>query len=220
VSAPVLTIDGPSGAGKGTVSRLLARKLGWHYLDSGSIYRALAIAVQEQAVDLENIQELVRTASTMALEFDCGDALVVRLDNQDITAQLGLESTGYSASIVAALPEIRLVLLQKQRDFLKMPGLVADGRDMGTVVFPETPYKVFLTASNAKRAERRYKQLKEKGIDANLSSLAKEIEERDRRDRERITAPLSMASGALFIDSSDMTIDAVINQVLNHYFPA
>ncbi|MCF7987398.1 MAG: (d)CMP kinase [Methylovulum sp.] len=220
MSAPVLTIDGPSGAGKGTVSRLLARKLGWHYLDSGSIYRALAIAVQEQAVDLENIQELVRTASTMALEFDCGDALVVRLDNQDITAQLGLESTGYSASIVAALPEIRLVLLQKQRDFLKMPGLVADGRDMGTVVFPETPYKVFLTASNAKRAERRYKQLKEKGIDANLSSLAKEIEERDRRDRERITAPLSMASGALFIDSSDMTIDAVINQVLNHYFPA
>ena len=220
MSAPVLTIDGPSGAGKGTVSRLLARKLGWHYLDSGSIYRALAIAVQEQAVDLENIQELVRTASTMALEFDCGDALVVRLDNQDITAQLGLESTGYSASIVAALPEIRLVLLQKQRDFLKLPGLVADGRDMGTVVFPETPYKVFLTASNAKRAERRYKQLKEKGIDANLSSLAKEIEERDRRDRERITAPLSMASGALFIDSSDMTIDAVINQVLNHYFPA
>ena len=220
MSAPVLTIDGPSGAGKGTVSRLLARKLGWHYLDSGSIYRALAIAVQEQAVDLENIQELVRTASTMALEFDCGDALVVRLDNQDITAQLGLESTGYSASIVAALPEIRLVLLQKQRDFLKMPGLVADGRDMGTVVFPETHYKVFLTASHAKRAERRYKQLKEKGIDANLSSLAKEIEERDRRDRERITAPLSMASGALFIDSSDMTIDAVINQVLNHYFPA
>lgn len=217
---PVLTIDGPSGAGKGTVSRLLARKLGWHYLDSGSIYRALAIAVQKQAIDLGDVSQITHTASAMVLEFDCGDDLVVRLDGQNITNQLGLETTGCSASIIAALPEVRAVLLQKQRDFLKMPGLVADGRDMGTVVFPETHYKVFLTASNQKRAERRYKQLKEKGIDANLICLAKEIEERDRRDRERTTAPLSMANGALFIDSSDMTIDAVINQVLNHYFPA
>ncbi len=212
---PVLTIDGPSGAGKGTVSRLVAKKLGWHYLDSGSIYRSLAVALAKQSIQLTDKAEIVKTAQTMALEFDCGEALVVRLNGENITGQLSLESTGNAASIIAAYPEVRQVLLKKQQDFKKPPGLVADGRDMGTVVFPDAEYKVFLTASAEKRAERRYKQLIEKGIDANLSGLTIEIEERDRRDMERTNAPLSMASGALFIDSSEMTIDAVVAKVLD-----
>ncbi len=215
MSIPVLTIDGPSGAGKGTVSRAVAKKLGWNYLDSGSIYRSLAIAVLKQAVDLKNEATIVNVARTMALEFDCNDELVVRLDGEDITAQLGLESTGNVASIVAAIPEVRRVLLQKQKDFKQSPGLVADGRDMGTVVFPEAENKVFLTASAAERAKRRYKQLIEKGNDANLTQITNEIEERDRRDMERKTAPLAMASDALYIDSSDMTLESVIEEVLN-----
>jgi len=215
VSIPVLTIDGPSGAGKGTVSRAVAKRLGWNYLDSGSIYRSLAIAVLKQAVDLEDEAAIVNVAQTMALEFDCNDELVVRLDGEDITAQLGLESTGNTASIVAALPEVRHVLLQKQKDFKQSPGLVADGRDMGTVVFPEAENKVFLTASAAERAKRRYKQLIEKGNGANLAQITNEIEERDRRDMERKTAPLAMANDALYIDSSDMTLESVIEEVLN-----
>ncbi len=215
VTIPVLTIDGPSGAGKGTVSRAVAKKLGWNYLDSGSIYRSLAIAALKQAVDLEDEAAIANIAQAMVLEFDCGDELIVRLNGEDITAQLGLESTGNAASIVAALPEVRRVLLQKQKDFKQLPGLVADGRDMGTVVFPEAENKVFLTASAAERAKRRYKQLIEKGIDANLAQITNEIEERDRRDMERKTAPLAMASDALYIDSSDMTLNAVIEEVLN-----
>ncbi len=215
MTIPVLTIDGPSGAGKGTISRLVAKKLGWNYLDSGSIYRSLAIALLQQAVDLADEAAIVKVAETMDLAFECGDELVVKLNGIDITAQLGLESTGNTASIIAALPEVRRALLQKQQDFRQLPGLVADGRDMGTVVFPDATSKVFLTASAEERAKRRYKQLKEKGIDANLSSLTNDIEERDRRDRERATAPLAMAETALYIDSSNMSIDAVIEEVLN-----
>lgn len=215
MAIPVLTIDGPSGAGKGTVSRAVAKKLGWNYLDSGSIYRSLAIAVLKQGVDLADESAIVSVAQTMALEFDCHDELVVRLDGVDITAKLGLESTGSAASIIAALPEVRRILLQKQQDFKQLPGLVADGRDMGTVVFPDAENKVFLTASAVERARRRYKQLIEKGIDANLLQIITEIEERDRRDSERKNAPLAMAGGALYIDSSEMTLDAVIEEVLN-----
>lgn len=215
MNIPVLTIDGPSGAGKGTVSRAVAKKLGWNYLDSGSIYRSLAIAVLKQSVDLENEAAIVKVAQAMKLEFDCNDELVVRLDGEDITSQLSLESTGNVASIVAAVPEVRRVLLQKQKDFKQLPGLVADGRDMGTVVFPEAENKVFLTASAPERARRRYKQLIEKGNDANLVQITNEIEERDRRDMERKAAPLAMASDALYIDSSDMALDAVIEEVLN-----
>ena len=134
---PVLTIDGPSGAGKGTVSRLVAKKLGWHYLDSGSIYRSLAIALQQLSVDLADVSEIVKVAQAMALEFECGDELVVKLDGENLTDRLGLENTGNTASQIAALPEVRQVLLQKQQDFRQLPGLVADGRDMGTVVFPD-----------------------------------------------------------------------------------
>lgn len=215
MTVPVLTIDGPSGAGKGTVSRAVAKKLGWNYLDSGSIYRSLAVSALKQQVDLEDETAIVNIAKAMILEFDCGDELVVRLDGEDITAQLGFESTGNAASIVAALPEVRNVLLQKQKDFKQLPGLVADGRDMGTVVFPEAQNKVFLTASATERAKRRYKQLIEKGIDANLVKITNEIEERDRRDMGRKTAPLAMASDALYIDSSDMTLESVIEEVLN-----
>ncbi|MDD5412744.1 MAG: (d)CMP kinase [Methylobacter sp.] len=215
MNIPVLTIDGPSGAGKGTVSRAVAKKLGWNYLDSGSIYRSLAIAVLKQGVDLENETEVAKVAQAMTLEFDCGDELIVKLNGEDITPQLGLESTGNAASIVAAYPGVRRILLQKQKDFRRLPGLVADGRDMGTVVFPDAEIKVFLTASAAERAQRRYKQLMGKGIHANLKLLTNEIEERDRRDTERKTSPLVMASDALYIDSSDMTLDSVIDEVLN-----
>ncbi len=212
---PVLTIDGPSGAGKGTVSRLVSKKLGWHYLDSGSIYRSLAIAIQKASVQVSDVDTIVEVASAMTLEFDCGDELIVKLNGENITSQLGLESTGSIASQIAAYPAVRGVLLKKQQDFKQLPGLVADGRDMGTVVFPEAEYKVFLTASAEKRAARRYKQLIEKEIDANIDEITSEIEARDRRDRERETAPLAMAANALYIDSSDLTIDQVIEEVIN-----
>ncbi len=212
---PVLTIDGPSGAGKGTVSRLVSKKLGWHYLDSGSIYRSLAIAIQRESVHVSDVDTIVEVASAMTLEFDCGDELIVKLNGENITSQLGLESTGSIASQIAAYPAVRGVLLKKQQDFKQLPGLVADGRDMGTVVFPEAEYKVFLTASAEKRAARRYKQLIEKEIDANIDEITSEIEARDRRDREREAAPLARAANALYIDSSDLTIDKVIEEVIN-----
>lgn len=215
MSIPVLTIDGPSGAGKGTVSRAVAKKLGWNYLDSGSIYRSLAIALQKQNINLANEFDIVKVAQSMAIEFACGEKLLIKLNGANITDQLALESTGNIASIIAAFPEVRRVLVQKQKDFKQMPGLVADGRDMGTVIFPEAEIKVFLTASAAERAGRRYKQLIEKGIDANLYIIINEIEERDRRDMERKTAPLVMASDAFYIDSSEMTINSVIEEVLN-----
>lgn len=215
MSVPVLTIDGPSGAGKGTVSRAIARRLGWHYLDSGSIYRSLAIAAIATGADLSDEMSVVEVAKAMVLEFECADELTVKLDGKDITSQLGLESTGNTASVIAALPEVRKVLLKKQKDFRKPPGLVADGRDMGTVVFPDAQNKVFLTASAEERATRRYKQLKEKGIDANLSLITQEIEARDRRDQQRKAAPLMQADDAVFIDSSDLSIEAVIEKILN-----
>jgi CMP/dCMP kinase len=214
MTVPVLTIDGPSGAGKGTVSRAVARKLDWNYLDSGSIYRSLAVAALVAGVDINDEPSVAAVAEEMKLAFNCGDELTVFLNGENITSQLPLESTAKSASIVAAWPEVRRVLLQKQRDFKVFPGLVADGRDMGTVVFPEATIKVFLTASTDERALRRYKQLKEKGIDANLAQITCEIEERDRRDSERASAPLKIAEDAVLIDSSTMSIESVIAEVL------
>jgi cytidylate kinase len=214
-TVPVLTIDGPSGAGKGTVSRAVAKQLGWNYLDSGAIYRSLAVAAIKNKIDITNIDLLVHLAQVMSLEFECGHNLVVILDDIDITPELTMEETGGVASKIAVFPEVRKVLLQKQIDFQKPPGLVADGRDMGTVVFPNASKKVFLTASAEERGMRRYKQLKEKGVNANLTAITDEIATRDKRDEERSTAPLKQADDAFYLDSSNLSIDKVIEEVLN-----
>ena len=211
---PVMTLDGPAGAGKGTVSRGIAKRLGWHYLDSGAIYRSLAIAVQDAGVELDDINGMVEVAKKMDLSFGSGDTPFVMLDGQIISDRITSEICGNITSKIAALGPIRQALLSKQREFRKRPGLVADGRDMGTVVFPDAEFKVFLTASAEERAQRRYKQLKEKGIDVSLTGLAKEIEERDRRDMERSESPLKMADDAVLVDTSDMSIDEVINHCL------
>lgn len=215
MSIPVLTIDGPSGAGKGTVSRAIAKRLGWHYLDSGAIYRALAEAGLRRNVDLDDVPGIVKVAGEMALEFQCDDELSVILNGENITARIASEQCGDAASRIAAYPDVRRVLLEKQRAFRRPPGLVADGRDMGTVVFPGAEFKIFLTASAAARAERRHKQLIEKGIDARLRKIVEEMEERDRRDKERSTAPLRKADDALLIDSSEMTVKEVIARGLD-----
>lgn len=211
---PVLAIDGPSGSGKGSVSRAVARRLGWHFLDSGAIYRSLAVAIQRAGVDDGDIPAVVALASAMDLRFTADDPPQVILDGEDIAAIITTETCGNAASRVAALGPVRKALLEKQRAFRRAPGLVADGRDMGTVVFPDAPYKVFLTASAEVRAMRRYKQLKEKGITVNLADLTKEIAERDRRDRERAEAPLVMADGAVLIDSSELSIEEVLARVM------
>jgi cytidylate kinase len=207
---PVLTVDGPSGAGKGTVARALAARLGWNFLDSGAIYRALAIAALDRSVPLEDEVALARLGRSLDLRFETGDLPRVFLWGIDVTDRLATETCGSIASKVAALPAVRQALLDKQREFRRLPGLVADGRDMGTVVFPDAQYKIFLTASAEVRALRRYKQLKEKGIDVKLNNLTKEIEERDRRDRERPVAPLKPADDAVIIDSSELSIDEVV----------
>jgi cytidylate kinase len=208
---PVVTLDGPAGAGKGTVSRAIAQRLGWHYLDSGAIYRALAVAVEDAGVALEDVEGIVAVANQMALSFAAGETPMVILDGQNITERIVTEACGSLTSKIAALGPVRQALLQKQREFRKAPGLVADGRDMGTVVFTDAAYKIYLTASAEERARRRYNQLKEKGIDVSLVNLTKEIEERDRRDSERSVAPLKMADDAVLVDSSRMGIAEVID---------
>lgn len=213
---PVITIDGPSGSGKGTVSRKIARELGWHFLDSGAIYRSLAMATLRAGVPLDDFAAVAGIARSMDLSFTAEDPPRVLLDGGDIAGEIGTEACGNAASCIASSPTVREALLEKQRAFLRSPGLVADGRDMGTVVFADAPCKVFLTASAQARAIRRYKQLKDKGLDVNLVSLTREIEERDRRDRERPISPLVMADGAFFVDSTDLTIDQVIDQVMDY----
>ena len=211
---PVLTLDGPAGAGKGTVSRALAERLGWHYLDSGAIYRALAVAVEDAGLALEDEDGIVAVARAMDLRFAPGEPPRVLLGGEDVSARIASESCGAATSKIAALGRVRQALLQKQREFRKPPGLVADGRDMGTVVFTDAGVKIFLTASAEERARRRHKQLKEKGIDVSLSVLTKEIEERDRRDSERSVAPLKMAEDAVLVDSSAMGIAEVVARCL------
>lgn len=212
---PVLAIDGPSGSGKGTVSRAVARQLGWHFLDSGAIYRSLAIAVLRAGLDLDDEAGIVALAAGMNLDFTADEPPKVLLEGEDVAGEIGSESCGNAASRIAASGPVRKALLAKQQAFRRPPGLVADGRDMGTVVFKDAGFKVFLTASAEVRALRRLKQLKDKGLDVNLARLTGEIEERDRRDRERAEAPLVMADGALLIDSSDLTVRQVIDQVIH-----
>jgi len=212
-AAPVLAIDGPSGAGKGTISRAVAKKLGWHYLDSGAIYRSLAIAVARDKVSLDDERAIVQVANRLDLAFRCDDRLIVLLDGENITDRIQSEACGNDASKIAAYGLVREALLHKQRSFQQPPGLVADGRDMGTVVFPQAEFKIFLTARSDVRAERRYKQLKEKGIDVSLKTIRSELEERDRRDTARSHAPLVMADDAVLIDTSDMTIEEVVKRV-------
>lgn len=211
---PVITIDGPSGSGKGTVAQRLAHELGWHYLDSGAIYRVLALAALQHELPLDDEQALAELAKALDLVFELtADDLTVRLEGRDVSLAIRSEEAGNAASKVAALPQVREALLQRQRDFQKAPGLVTDGRDMGTVVFPQAPFKVYLTASAEERALRRHKQLKEKGIDSNLSDLTKEIAERDVRDSQRTVAPLRPADDALVIDSTELNIQSVLDEV-------
>ena len=210
--SPVLTIDGPSGSGKGTVAKLLAQALRWHYLDSGAIYRVLAYAARD--IDLTDEVALAAIAKQLDLTFLLTDNhLTVNLAGKDITQRIRSELIGSAASKIASLPLVRAALLDRQRAFRQSPGLVADGRDMGTVVFPSADYKVFLTASVKIRAERRYKQLKENGIESNLSNIIADISKRDARDSQRRVAPLLAADNALALDSSNMGVQAVFKRI-------
>lgn len=214
-AAPVVAIDGPSGSGKGTISQLLAARLGWHYLDSGALYRLTALAAARHGVALDDVAGLARLAAALDVRFEVdADGERVLLDGEVVGHVLRSEATGAGASRVAAIPEVRAALLERQRAFRAAPGLVADGRDMGTVVFPAAEIKIFLTASPEARAERRYKQLKEKGIDASLPDLSADLAERDRRDSERATAPLKPAAEAVVVDSTGLDIPACLERCL------
>ncbi|TPH12763.1 (d)CMP kinase [Litorilituus lipolyticus] len=216
-SIPVITIDGPSGAGKGTVARIVADQLGWHLLDSGAIYRVLAVALQHHNVSLEEEEPLIPLAAHLDVQFEInsqGEAKVI-LEGENVTDSIRTEEIGALASQVAAFPRVREALLRRQRAFSLAPGLVADGRDMGTVVFPQAPVKIFLTASAEERAERRFNQLKEKGFDVKIGRLLDDIRQRDERDQNRKVAPLVPAEGALTLDSTDLSIQEVVNKVLS-----
>ena len=215
--APVICIDGPSGSGKGTLCQMLALELGWHLLDSGALYRLVGMAADKRRLDFDDEAAVAALAADLDVAFlpgQQGEPSRVMLDGVDVSGELRTETTGMLASRVAVLPAVREALLQRQRDFAQLPGLVADGRDMGTVVFPDAPLKVFLTASAEERARRRFMQLKEKGDSVNLAALLEEIRARDKRDSERQHAPLKAADDALLIDSSDLGIQDVFERVM------
>jgi cytidylate kinase len=216
-SAPVIAIDGPSGSGKGTLCQTLARHLGWHLLDSGALYRLVGMAADKHGCAFDDEAAIAKLAANLDVEFvagESGEPTRVLLEGEDVSGNLRTEITGMLASKVAVLPAVRSALLGRQRDFAKAPGLVADGRDMGTVVFTTAPVKIFLTASAEERAERRYNQLKSQGDDVNLATLLGEIRARDKRDSERELAPLKPADDAVQIDSSGLGIEEVFNRVL------
>lgn len=214
---PVITIDGASGTGKGTVSQMLAKRLGWKLLDSGALYRVLALAAQKHGVALENETALQVLAEYIDVQFLAVESKPphILLEGEDVSEIIRTEKMGNAASKIAALPAVRSALLNRQRAFRESPGLVADGRDMGTVVFPDADIKIFLTASPEERAERRFKQLKEKGINVNLGDLVEELRERDQRDQERAVAPLRPADDAVCINTDHLTAEEVVGQVLS-----
>ncbi|OGT95520.1 MAG: cytidylate kinase [Gammaproteobacteria bacterium RIFOXYB2_FULL_38_6] len=210
---PVITLDGPSGSGKGTLSQLLADKLGWHYLDSGAIYRMAAWAVLAKKISLADETKLkaVLENLNLAIELDKNHVPHYYCEGQEITQAIREETCSMTASKIAAMPMVRSLLLQRQRDFRKAPGLVTDGRDMGTIVFPDASFKFFIMASMEERAKRRYLQLKSQRINGSLARIQEDLEERDRRDRERSISPLKPASGAVVVDTTHLTVPEVLD---------
>ncbi|WP_293778113.1 (d)CMP kinase [uncultured Oxalicibacterium sp.] len=213
-SIPVITIDGPTASGKGTVAQLVADTLHFHYLDSGALYRLTALSALRQQVALDNEAALAQTASSLRPRFEGGE---VYLDGDSVSMAIRAEEVGNTASKIAALPAVRQALVELQLRFREAPGLIADGRDMGTVIFPDACLKVFLTASAEARAQRRYKQLIDKGFSANINDLLKDLNERDARDANRAVAPLKPAEGAYLLDTSNLTVNQAVEQVLGWY---
>ncbi|MBI0112808.1 MULTISPECIES: (d)CMP kinase [unclassified Gilliamella] len=212
---PVIAVDGPSGVGKGTLCQALANHFNWHLLDSGAIYRVLALAALNKNIALDDINQLTELALNLPLTFDSShDEVKALLAGVDVSKEIRTEQTGGAASKVAAINEVRTALLQRQRDFRQLPGLIADGRDMGTVVFSDAPVKIFLDASAQSRAERRMKQLQDKQIHAKFPEILQEITARDERDRNRAVAPLKPAVDALIIDTTSLSIEDVFNQAI------
>lgn len=214
MGVPLIAIDGPTASGKGTVAQRVAQVLGWAYLDSGALYRLCALAALRAGVDLDDEAGLAALAAALPVRFVDGR---IELDGHDVTEAIRDEAVGNAASRIAVLPALRASLLGLQRSFRRPPGLVADGRDMGTVVFPDATLKVFLTATAESRAERRHKQLIEKGFSANLADLLRDLQQRDERDANRAVAPLRPAEGAVVIDSTHLDIDQTVAQVLRAY---
>jgi len=217
VNSKVITIDGPTASGKGTVAHRVAKQLGFAYLDSGALYRLTALMAGRRGIALDDEAGIAALARHLPCRFNHGHVL---LEEQDVTDEVRAEATGVAASRIAVLPEVRKALVDLQVSFRTAPGLVADGRDMGTVIFPDASLKVFLTASAEARASRRYKQLIEKGIAANMEDLVKDLTERDARDSSRATAPLKPAPGAIILDTSEMNAEQAVQQVLEWYAEA